>query len=743
MEKHNLLCSELKQLYVAITRTRQRLWICENIEVLSSPMFDYWKHLCLVQIRQLDSSFVQAMQVASNKEEWHLCGIKLCNEGNFEMAAMCFERSGDTCKEKWAKASGLRAAAHRMHGFNSKMRHIALLEAAEIYEVIGKAESAVKCFIELQEYERAGMIYMEKFGESRLEDAGDLFSIAECWSRAANVYARSNNFSKCLIACTKGKLFDEGLQFLKCWKENSTPAMDIVAKLQRLDETEQAFLENCARYYDKLKNTGSIMKYVREFYSIDSIRIFLRSWDYLTELVLLEEELGNFMEAASVARLKGDILCEADMLGKAGDFEKASRLIIFYVVGMSLWGSGRKGWPPSHFPQKEELLMKAKSIAKGKSEFFYDMVSMEANILLNQEGSLLEMGQYLRASDEFRNFLAQCFCACKILDLHFQPRPSKYEWEQEIVLDQMNHAYNTICRIKLSIESLVYFWNFWKGMVGNIFSYLQSIGSNRKNEYLDHGQFCLDYLGVRKQKNNHGFLYLLLNSDACWVKEINKSDIWKNRHLVGLNLQQFVSAARSHWCPEVSLAGLKVLQRLEALYDFAKCNFFRLFCQGMVVLHMFQVAQFLLKSDLQVWKYRLRELQEFVASSRVRFFDILFPHDWRQAMTENLIAWRETTLFMDLLKDVIIDNIHLEGKPTYGQIGRVMMLIFVSGDLTDALYQKIASRFFVNAPWEAVVQELKKKQEVRICTDLSSSEASTGSGRYFQCDFQPDLEDGF
>ncbi|XP_037494080.1 TPR and ankyrin repeat-containing protein 1-like [Jatropha curcas] len=43
MAKHNVLCSELKQLYVAITRTRQRLWICENLEELSKPMFDYWK----------------------------------------------------------------------------------------------------------------------------------------------------------------------------------------------------------------------------------------------------------------------------------------------------------------------------------------------------------------------------------------------------------------------------------------------------------------------------------------------------------------------------------------------------------------------------------------------------------------------------------------------------------------------------------------------------------------------------
>jgi ATP-dependent exoDNAse (exonuclease V) beta subunit len=41
--KHNSLCSELKELlYVAITRTRQRLWICKDInEYYSIPMLDY------------------------------------------------------------------------------------------------------------------------------------------------------------------------------------------------------------------------------------------------------------------------------------------------------------------------------------------------------------------------------------------------------------------------------------------------------------------------------------------------------------------------------------------------------------------------------------------------------------------------------------------------------------------------------------------------------------------------------
>jgi hypothetical protein len=75
--KHNVLCSELKQLYVAVTRTRQRLWICENVEEFCRPMFDYWMKKGLVQVRQLDDSLAQEMQVASSPEEWRLRGIKV------------------------------------------------------------------------------------------------------------------------------------------------------------------------------------------------------------------------------------------------------------------------------------------------------------------------------------------------------------------------------------------------------------------------------------------------------------------------------------------------------------------------------------------------------------------------------------------------------------------------------------------------------------------------------------------
>ncbi|KAK1415657.1 hypothetical protein QVD17_31442 [Tagetes erecta] len=37
--QHSLLCAELKQLYVAITRTKERLWVFETKEELAKPMF--------------------------------------------------------------------------------------------------------------------------------------------------------------------------------------------------------------------------------------------------------------------------------------------------------------------------------------------------------------------------------------------------------------------------------------------------------------------------------------------------------------------------------------------------------------------------------------------------------------------------------------------------------------------------------------------------------------------------------
>ncbi|XP_058076289.1 uncharacterized protein LOC131224868 [Magnolia sinica] len=156
MANHSILCSELKQLYLAITRARQRLWICESIEDLSKPMFDYWKKKCLVQVRHWDQSLVQDMQTASSTEDWRLRGTELFNEGKFEMAMNCFKQAGDEFREKWAKAAAHHANAERIFSTNFEMARTELTQAAGIYESIGKADAAAYCFTMLKELKTQG-----------------------------------------------------------------------------------------------------------------------------------------------------------------------------------------------------------------------------------------------------------------------------------------------------------------------------------------------------------------------------------------------------------------------------------------------------------------------------------------------------------------------------------------------------------------------------------------------------------
>ncbi|XP_039054692.1 uncharacterized protein LOC120197159 [Hibiscus syriacus] len=323
--KHNIMCSELKQLYVGITRTRQRLWICENVKEFSEPVFNYWKKKCLVQVRKLDDSLAQAMQVASSSEEWKSRGYKLLHQGNYEMATICFERANDSYGEKLAKALGLRANADRLHGSNLEMASIARRQAAEIFYSIGKAEHAAECFYMLKEYERAGHIYLEKCGESALERAAECFVLAGCYMTAAEVYAKGNNISKCLSVCMKGKLFDTGLQYIQYWKQHANVDEKMVQGSEDLEEHKQKFLENCASHYHEINDKRKMLTYVRAFDSMNSRRKFLRSLECFDELLSLEEE--------NIARLRGDHdhFQEVVEALKAVDDTKDQRTIILFT----------------------------------------------------------------------------------------------------------------------------------------------------------------------------------------------------------------------------------------------------------------------------------------------------------------------------------------------------------------------------------------------------------------------------
>ncbi|KAL7607518.1 hypothetical protein Lser_V15G18328 [Lactuca serriola] len=332
MEKHVVLCSELKQLYVAITRTRQRLWISETTG-FSQPIFDYWKKLSLVEVKHLDDSFAEEMKIPSSKDEWKARGVKLFYENNFGMAKMCFMKAENKYSERLAKAYQLRAIAEGINSSEIERKKV-FKEAAELFQSLGKHMLAAECFYEMEDYKTA-----------------------------AEEYEKAGAFAKCLCACSDGNLFEMGIRLLEQWGGCGV--------------AEQEFLRKGALYYFGVKDLKRMMKFVISFHSKDEMRQFLTKKRCFDELISLEVEWGNIQEAAKVARLKPDPSLEADILYTGGFHRQSSLTILWHVFLES--PVFQKAHEP--FTQKDELLKKAVLFAKSCSNDFFQFVCKEARIL--------------------------------------------------------------------------------------------------------------------------------------------------------------------------------------------------------------------------------------------------------------------------------------------------------------------------------------------------------------------------
>ncbi|KAI3734269.1 hypothetical protein L6452_13734 [Arctium lappa] len=685
--RHNVLCSELKQLYVAITRTRQRLWICENREELSKPMFDYWKRRGLVQLRKLDDSVAQAMRVASNPQEWRERGKKLYYENNFVMATMCFERAGDKMWEILARASGIRTSAEQMRGTNPEAASGYLREAAAMFESIGKLEPAASCYCDLGEYQRAGRIYLDMCGQA--DAAAECFTLAGCYSDAAEAYAKGDQFSNCLSVCKKGKLFDKGMQYIEHWKEHAN------VQNKELELIKQDLLETCALDYHKRKDPKSMMKFVRAFCSMETKRVFLRSVGCLDELSLLEEESGNFVEAAELVRSWGDVLKEADLLEKVGQYKDATLLILWYVFYSSLWGNGSTGWPLKQFAQKEQLCKKAKSLSEKVSENFYGFVCRELRILSDQQISLPELKKHLQASQEHESLRGEIVSIRKILDAHLKLNSSKYDWEDELPVDLKKHAENKIFWNRVSVRTLVFYWNMWKDNVMDIFQSLESVDSEERNE---HFEFCLDYFGVKKQCVNGNMVYLLVSKDVDWLRNGGHKDLHVDGKRLTFDSRQLVVAIRLYWQLELVSVGIKVLETLETLNKLMSQG--SAFRKSTCLLYIFEVSKFLLDCcHLNLTYSNRKTLENFLGMTQT-YFDLAFPLDWRCSISGDFVSLKETDLSVNLLEEII--NFNVKGNITYWTIGRVMMTCLGSRKPLS-LYDKILTGLQWNPFWKSFV----------------------------------------
>ncbi|KAH0704227.1 hypothetical protein KY285_018505 [Solanum tuberosum] len=717
--KHNILCSELKQLYVAITRTRQRLWICESLGEFSRPMFDYWKMSSLMEAKNVHS-VTDTMQTFSTPEEWKSRGMKLFWEKNYEMALMCFKQAGETDWEKRAKAAYIMETAEQIRYSDPERAHINLLEAAEIFLSIGRFKSAAECFYDLKDYKQAGSIYLDKCGE--LIKAAECFTLAGRYKKAAEIYAKGNYFTECLSVCTKGKCYDLGLKYIDFWKQHAGQRNNVGKSADEIDEIRMEFLESCASNSFVHKDRKSMMKFVRIFPSMDLKRKFLLSRKCLDELLLLEEESGNIAEAIEITRLIGNVLCEADLLGKRGDFDKGCSLVLLYVLSHSLWMVGSKGWPLKSFVQKEELLEKAMIFARQGSNF--ETVCIEIKVLSNESVDWSVLKHNFIASKKCKSFLGEILCCRKILDFHFHYDVTKYVWDDKLS-GSLNGSEELIPCSPVSVGSLFHFWNAWKNNVVHVLDSLECLGDVDFGELKGVGEFCLKYFGVRQQLNGLNVTYVLLHPADEWVKNIRSSVVRRNKQMVFVDAQHFISAVRTHWRTALLVVGLKVLETLASLYELAVKSL-PLFWQSVCLLNVYEIAKFLSESKHHVLNSFALRIQNVLTLVSTKYFEKIFPLDSRQSMVGRMISLRRTRLSCDLLQECIVQDIGTSGTLSYGQIGRMVIICLASGKLPAELYEEIVGRIPSDVPWKSFIEILYCTKQRECWEDFDQSGDSVG-----------------
>ncbi|KAM3389467.1 hypothetical protein ACQJBY_011549 [Aegilops geniculata] len=701
--KHYLLCSELKQLYVAITRTRQRLWICENTEDYCRPMFDYWKKLCLVEVRLLDSSLIQAMQTGSSSDDWRLRGTKLFNEGQFEMATMCFEKAGDAHREKLARAAGLVATANRVISTNLELGKASLQTASEIYESIGMHEKAATCYIKLGDYKKAGMVYMQKCGTSKLEDAGDCFAMAECWLEAAEVFLKAKCYTKFFSMCSKGKnLFNLGLQFLQQLEEEHSLEN---SKSLEVSAIRTKYLDNCAQHYFERGDIKHMMPFVKAFSSMDHVRAFLNSRNLVDELLSLEMEMGNFLEAAGIVKHNGDVLLEVDMLEKAGLFEDATRLLLLHIIVDSLWSSNSRGWPPKRYAEKEQLLSRAKEMAEKVSECFYRFVCVEADALSDVNKSLPSLNCTLLEGRKCANLLVELVASRSILDVHLQSRASGYNIELGAGSEDENSCTDMLASNQMSPQTLFYVWNHWKSIIIKVLSHLCHTDGPELNDYaIMYEDLCAKYFGLRK--DGEVDRYVVLNVNASWLSTTGRNSLQQDGNRCFLGAPQCYSCAQCFWMNELSSVGFSVLKKLESIVQISP-NPSSSYTLVRTILIINEIAKFLEEPQFSMTKSSMKLRSFFVLCER-RFFELVFLL-WRDGTTRSLLRILDSPAAYGLIADSLGANLRPENKKlTHGHLGRTTMLLLHAAQLDEEILSRLLQYLDNNSEWAEFFQYFKR-----------------------------------
>ncbi|KAF8895020.1 hypothetical protein CPB84DRAFT_1782432 [Gymnopilus junonius] len=275
--RHAGVCSELKSLYVAITRARKNLWIVD-CSAKSEPMRVFWTSRNEVQ-NCTPGTDVPRLAVSSSPQEWEKSGRTLFQNKRYLQAMHCFERAGLNREVEVSHTYYLREQARSLPASSFKQavssRRAAFIVAAEAFS---KCSVVARSLKEKKVY---------------LRNAGECFVHAEEDFKAADAYNQAEEYNTAVKLYRKCARFDE--------------AVAIVTQNGQGVEAEVAenIIDIARLFYFK---GGELEKASQLFTSVEEQLEYLEDFDLDVSRAALLEKLGKFYEAADIHLFEGRTL---------------------------------------------------------------------------------------------------------------------------------------------------------------------------------------------------------------------------------------------------------------------------------------------------------------------------------------------------------------------------------------------------------------------------------------------------
>ncbi|KAG1881873.1 hypothetical protein C8R48DRAFT_682497 [Suillus tomentosus] len=279
------VCSELKLLYVGITRARKNLWIVDKSNK-SDPMRLFWTSRNQVQ-NCTPGTDVPHLAVSSTPEEWASFGRSLFSHKRYSQAIHCFERANLRREVKVCEAYQLRDVARSSVGVallcdqkrafnvaadaftdcgatatgNQKLQYYR--NSADCYVRAGDDLKAAEAYFNAQEFEQAARRYRKvgRFDRNLhvLNDHG--MDIPEeptaklCVVREQSYCSRNNTQPPLPLFSTFDEEVDEELESLEDYD---------------LDDARASLLESHSRYYEAAE------LHLSENRPLEAVRAFMK-----------------------------------------------------------------------------------------------------------------------------------------------------------------------------------------------------------------------------------------------------------------------------------------------------------------------------------------------------------------------------------------------------------------------------------------------------------------------------------